>query len=314
CLHRLLVIIGPGASGTMICLIGLAPGYGALTILLLTMGCSIAALHVSAPVLISEVAGGRVGRAMSFFMVAGELARTVGPLIAVQLVSLFGLAGIWRVIPIALASSLLLWWRLGGLTPTHPTARPSPLFSVWKQMWVLLVGVLGVVISRAFMLAGLTTFLPTFIYGEGESLWMANISLAVLQLAGAAGALTAGTLSDKIGRRRVLLGAMALSPPLMVLFLIVAGRLRLLVLMGLGFVALSTAPVLMAVVIENAGSNRAAANGTYFMISFSARSLIILAVGAMGDAVGLRTTYLWCAGLAVLGLPFLLLLPSNARR
>jgi len=41
------------------------------------------------------------------------------------------------------------------------------------------------------------------------------------------------------------------------------------------------------------------------------RSLIILAVGAMGDAIGLRDTYLWCAGLALLSLPFLLFLPSK---
>ena len=79
----------------------------------------------------------------------------------------------------------------------------------------------------------------------------------------------------------------------------------------LGFTTLSTTPVLLAVTIENAGANPTAANGTFMMINFAVRSLIILAVGAMGDAIGLRETYLWCAGLALLSLPFVLLLPSS---
>ena len=177
-----------------------------------------------------------------------------------------------------------------------------------------MIPVTGILISRAFMAGALATFLPTFLYGEGESLWMANISLAVLELAGALGAFISGTLSDRIGRRRVLLAAVALSPPLMLLFLLSDVLLRLPVLAALGFVTLSTGPVLMAVTIENSGANPAAATGTYMMIAFSARSLILLAVGALGDALGLRLTFHLCALLGVLGVPFALLLPRSPRQ
>ena len=67
----------------------------------------------------------------------------------------------------------------------------------------------------------------------------------------------------------------------------------------------------MALMIENSRANPATANGTYMMISFAARSLIILVVGIMGDYLGLRTAYLWCAGFATLGLPFVFLLPRG---
>ena len=107
---------------------------------------------------------------------------------------------------------------------------------------------------------------------------------------------------------------MALSPALMLAFLHAEGWPRLLALAGLGFAALSTTPVLLAVTIENSGSNPAAASGTFMMISFAARSLIILAVGAMGDAMGLRAAYVWCAWLAALGLPFVLVLPASRNR
>ena len=251
---------------------------------------------------------------MSFFMVAGELARTVGPLVAVQVVSWFGLEGLWRMIPVAIASSLLLWWKLGGVDVERPKKPPLHLFGVWKSMRRMLVGITGVLVARAFMAGALTTFLPTFLYGEGQSLWRANISLSLLELAGAAGALASGTLSDFVGRRRVLALAVALSPPLMFLFLQTEGLAQLAVLALLGITMLSPAPVIMAVVLENAGDNPAAANGTYFMISFAVRAVILLVVGALGDSIGLRAAYYWCAGLAITGLPFVLLLPKSKAR
>ena len=153
--HRLFVAIGPAGSGTMMCLLGVAPSYAAIAILLLTAGVSVACLHVSAPVMIQRVAADRVGRGMSFFMVAGELARTVGPLVAVQLVATWGLAGLWRAIPVALASSALLWWRLGEDDVKRPQKTPLHLFAVWSQMRGVLAGVTGILISRAFMAGAL---------------------------------------------------------------------------------------------------------------------------------------------------------------
>ena len=313
-LHRLFIAIGPGGSGTLMCLMGLAPSYGVLAVILLSAGLSVSTLHVSAPVLIHQVSGGNVGRGMSFFMVAGELARTVGPLVAVQLVSWYGLEGLWRMIPLALASSALLWWKLGQIDIELPKKPPLHLFGVWSKMRRMLIGITGILIARAFMAGVLTTFLPTFLYGEGQSLWRANISLSLLELAGAAGALTSGTLSDYVGRRRVLAIAVTASPPLMLLFLQTEGFAQLAVLALLGITMLSTAPVIMAVVLENAGDNLAAANGTYFMISFAARAMILLVGGALGDSIGLRAAFYWCAGFAMLGLPFVLLLPKSRSR
>jgi FSR family fosmidomycin resistance protein-like MFS transporter len=311
--RRILVILGPGVTGVFICLMGTAPSYPILAGMLLMVGCSVAAIHVAAPPMIQAVAGNRVGRGMSFFMVGGELARTVGPLIAVAAVASLGLEGMWKLFPLAIGASLLLWWRLGGVADPPPLERPLHPILLWRRMRRLLLGVSGVIIARAFMVGALTGYLPTFIYGEGESLWMANISLSVLELGGVVGALVSGTISDRIGRRPVLLGTVALSPVLMLLFLEMSGPLRFPVLAALGFVALATTPVLLAVMVENAGGNASTATGLFMMLNFAARALILLAVGAMGDAVGLKTAYVWCALLAALGLPFVFLVPRRRR-
>jgi len=313
-LHRMLVVIAPGSTGVLMCLMGLAPTYGALVILLLTAGISVAAMHVVGPVLVGRYAGREVGRGMGFFMVGGELARTAGPLLAVQLVSAFGLGGMWRAAPVAVASSLILLWRLANVGDRMPAARPSPLLAVWREIRKTIAAVGGILVARAFMAAALTTFLPTFLYGQGYSLLLANISLALLELSGAAGALTMGTLSDRLGRRRVLMAAVSLAPPLMLVFLFSGGTLGLLVLAALGFVTLSTTPVLMAVMIENSGANPATVNGTFMMMNFSIRGLVILLVGVMGDVLGLRTAFFVCAILATLGLPFVRLVPGREKK
>jgi len=313
-LHRLFVALGPAGSGTMMSLMGLAPSYTVLAVILLTAGVSVACLHVSAPVLIHQAAKERVGRGMSLFMVAGELARTLGPLIAVQLVSHYGLEGLPRVIPVALGSSVILWFRLSNLELDRPDKPPLHVFAVWSRMRRVLLAVTGILVTRAFLAGALTTFLPTYLYGEGQGLWRANVSLSILELFGAVGAFASGTLSDKLGRRRILALSIALSPVLMFVFLGTSGPLQMVALALLGLTMLSTAPVIMAVVLENAGDNPAAANGTYFMINFAVRALILLLVGAFADRYGLRMTYYGCATLAVLGLPAVLLLPKSRAR
>jgi FSR family fosmidomycin resistance protein-like MFS transporter len=273
----------------------------------------LAAIHVAGPVVVGQASGHAVGRGMSYFMAGGALARTAGPLVAVHLVSTFGLEGMWRVVPVAVASSVVLWWRLRRLPERPPARRPSGLFAVWKAMQRTLWAVLGILVTRALMVGALASFLPTFLYREGESLLRANVALALFELSAAAGAMTLGTVSDRVGRRPVLFFALTTSPLLMLAFLFASGPTRLAALAALGFLAPSTAPVLMAIMIEHAGGNAAAANGTYMMISFVARSAVVLAVGALGDGIGLRAAYLWCAGLAVLALPFVFLLPRDRR-
>jgi FSR family fosmidomycin resistance protein-like MFS transporter len=292
---------------------GVAPSYGVLVILLLTAGLSVAAIHVSGPVLIHRFAGPSVGRGMSFFMVGGELARTLGPLVAVQAVSWLGLEGLWRMAPVAAASSFVLAWRLPPVAAPDGREPPLPLMDLWRRMRGIFTAVIGILLARAFMVGAVTTFLPVYVYGQGHSLWIANISLSVLELGGAAGALTSGTLSDWLGRRWVLLGAVILAPVLMFLFVVTGGPLRLVVLVGLGFTMLSTTPVLLALTIEHSGANPAGATGTYMMIGFAARSLITLLVGAAADAWGLRPVYLGCAALAMFGLPFVLRLPAHRK-
>ena len=166
---------------------------------------------------------------------------------------------------------------------------------------------------RALAMATLTTFLPTFLTREGESLWMAGLSLTILEVAGMVGAFLAGGLSDKFGRRRMLVISFITTPILMVLFVYANAWWKLPLLLLLGFFAIAVVPVFMAIVMENAPEQRAFANGIYMAASFIMQSLAIILVGLISDWVDLRFTFLISAAVLPLSLPFVRLLPKSVR-
>ncbi|MBC8487270.1 MAG: MFS transporter, partial [Bacteroidetes bacterium] len=78
---KYLVIFTPGITAICMSLLGISPSYVVLLILLFVTGISSALFHVPAPVLVKHFSGEKTGTGMSFFMVGGELARTIGPLL-----------------------------------------------------------------------------------------------------------------------------------------------------------------------------------------------------------------------------------------
>jgi FSR family fosmidomycin resistance protein-like MFS transporter len=164
------------------------------------------------------------------------------------------------------------------------------------------------------MLVSITTYLPTFLSFEGVSLRMAGISLSVLEAAGVVGALSSGTLSDRLGRKPVLYFAFTASSILLFTFLQVEGWLVFLVLVVLGFASLSPQPVLLAIVQDQSPNNRAAANGMYMSMAFLVRSLVLVLVGVLGDSIGLRSTFLISAGVSLLAIPAIAALPKEEKQ
>jgi len=250
---------------------------------------------------------------MGLFMVGGELARTAGPLIAVWAVSTFGLTGMWRLMFLGWAASAVLWWRLRRTREAAPERNRASMSAMLREMKVIIAGVFGILVARSFMASAMSTYLPTFLFDQGHSLWFSGISLTVYEAAGVAGVYLSGTLSDRVGRRKVLLVATVLSPAMLFAVLFTQGGLLFFVLLLLGFTTLATGPVLMAVMMEHAGPNRAAANGTYMAFSFAVRASVILVIGAVSDLYGMRTAFLMCAGVAFVGIPFISLLPRSHR-
>ncbi len=310
---RYFVILAPMLTAIPMSLIGVAPNYGVLIILLLAAGVSVSLFHVPAPVMVARLSGPRKGRGMSFFMTGGELARTVGPLAAVGAVSLLGLEGFYPAMLVGIAASSLLFFRLRNIsTGYRPDSRTS-VSGTWREMHALLLPLTVILVSRGFMHASLATFLPTFITLETGNLWLAGMALTVFEAAGVVGILVAGSVSDRFGRRKTLLASLVGAPLGLLLFTALDGWLRLVMLAFIGFTLLSTTPVMLALIQERATSSPSTANGLFMMISFMARSAVVVLVGFVGDLIGLGATYVISALMGLVAIPFVLKLPARQK-
>ena len=306
---RYLVIFAPGLAATAMSAIGLAPNYGILALLLLLAGFASAFFHAPAPAMVAQISGKRMGKGLSWYMGGGELARMLGPIVAVWVVSTWTLEGMFRVVVIGWASSAILFWRLRSIPISRRTN--GSMQSILPKLRTLFLPLLIITFFQMFMMVCMTIYLPTYMTLNGATLLMAGGSLAILELAGFAGALSGGTLSDRLGRKPLLLGITILSPLLMIAFLNVSGWLLVPVLLSFGFISISSGPVFLALIQDNFPENRAVSNGLYISMSFLLRSLVLVLVGMAGDAVGLQTAFWWSAFLSLFGLVGILMLPAD---
>ena len=308
---RYFIIFAPAMTAIPMSLLGAIPSYGILLILLFITGISVSVFHVPSPVMISRLSGSQKGRGMSFYMTGGELARTIGPLVAVGVVSLLGLEGFYPIMVFGLMASGWLYLNFRETPIKIDQERSLSILETWREMRFILLPLTAILLARGFMHASMTTFLPTFIEMETGNLWLAGAALTILEATGVAGVLTAGSLSDRFGRQRILLVSLLGAPISLFLFTWTGGWVRFVTLLFIGFTLLSTTPVMLALVQEHAKRSPSAANGLFTMVSFTARSAVVVVVGLLGDLIGLRSTYMISAGMGLLALPFILMLPKK---
>lgn len=292
---RYMVIFSPALTAVFMSLIGIAPGYVFLAILLFFSGISSTLWHIPTPVMVKQLSGTRTGKGMSYYMVGGELARTAGPLIILGVISWWGLEGTWKMMPFGFVASAILFFnfRNANFTP-HSSSRKHQEGSYWVIFLrfgaaFALTG--GYTFFQAGMKASLTYYLPTFLTSMGNSLHYSELALTTIQLAGAAGALFAGTLSDKLGRNRILLIVSLATPLLTLLFLKLDGFWIFPVLLPLGFFLFAPTSVMLATVQDLDTEKKAFVNSIYMTLNFFVSVMVYPIVGAIIDRVGFLPTF-----------------------
>ncbi|MEX0987465.1 MAG: MFS transporter [Bacteroidales bacterium] len=292
---KYMVILSPAVTSIAMSLIGIAPGYIFLAVLLFVSGISSSMWHIPSPVMIKHLSGKRTGKGMSYYMVGGELARTLGPLVILGVIQLWGLEGTWKMMPLGIVASFILYlnFRKVEIKPSAKVHTEGNYWKIFKRYMPAFILTGGYTFFQAGVKASLTYYLPTFLTNsEGHSLVFADISLTILQLAGAAGALFAGTISDRLGRSRTLLVISIATPLLMLVFLNMNGAWIIPVLIPLGFFLFAPTAVMMALIQDLHTGKKAFVNSVYMTINFFISSLVIPMVGVITDHFGFRTSYI----------------------
>lgn len=292
---RYMVIFSPAMTALFMSLIGIAPGYVFLAIILFFSGISSTLWHIPTPVMVKQLSGKRTGKGMSYYMVGGELARTAGPLIILGVISWWGLEGTWKMMPLGFVASVVLYlkFRNANFKPAS-SSRQHQEGSYWKiflrfSAAFALTG--GYTFFQAGMKASLTYYLPTFLTAQGNSLHYSELALVAIQLAGAAGALFAGTISDKMGRNRTLFIVSLITPLLTLLFLNLEGIWIFPVLLPLGFFLFAPTSVMLATVQDLDTEKKAFVNSIYMTLNFFVTVMVYPIVGATIDRAGFIPTF-----------------------
>lgn len=186
-------------AGGGLAVVGLTNTYAWAVAAVVVSGLGVAGYHPEAARLARRIGGGRA-RAMSWFIVGGNLGLVLAPIVAAPLLIAFGMDALVLVaLPGALAA-LGLWlsrsWLLGGAQSLTPRSESAPC-NDWRSFrWLTLLAVL-----RAGIYFGISSFVGVLVVTEfraGQGFAAAVLTLFLV--VGAVATLAGGWLADRRSR------------------------------------------------------------------------------------------------------------------
>jgi MFS transporter, FSR family, fosmidomycin resistance protein len=228
---------------------------------------------------------------MSIYVTAGTVGVASGPLVGILLFGAFGIQGTgWLVLP-GLATGGYLLWRLRGsakaAAPAHRSSGPAAPVPV-----LALAAVIGVMMSRSWTVGVFQAFTPTWYEQQGYGPAFYGPLATTLVLASAAGTIGCGSLADRLGRRTVILATLVLSIPAILLFCLFPGPWAFGSAILIGFLAASTAPLMLLMAQQLMASRAGLASGLVMGLGFVTGAIGVPINGAIADAVGLQRSLL----------------------
>ena len=330
---------GVALAGVGIALAAASPAYALVLLCVVVSGIGVAAYHPEGSKFAAYVSGRRRASGMSLFSIGGNIGYAFGPIVATPLVLWLGLnGGLLLAVPCLVVAAFLLASTpfLAGFLPAaqrpvraergpveggtggtgrFPPLQPSRLSAAAPDRAGPMAVLLGVVALRSVAWFGLVTFVPLWEVAHGHSKSDANRLLAVMLLAGAFGTVVAGPAADRFGRRTALMLSLVATPPLILVFVLAGGALGTVALALVGACVIGTFGVTMVMSQEYLPRHIGMASGLSIGLSIGIGGIAAVALGALADAVDLRTALYVTAGSAGLAVMLGVLLPaSDVRR
>jgi FSR family fosmidomycin resistance protein-like MFS transporter len=309
-------------------LMGFSHGYLMLLMCVMMVGIGNSLWHPTAIPTLARRYPNRKGLVLSLHGMGGNAGDAIAPLVIGALLAVFS----WRqvvilnVIPGLVMSVMLLMFlgtlQLGPKKKPGATADDTPgqslaeygrsLRQLLRNRSLMLLSTSGA--FRSMTQNSLLTFLPLYLARDlGYSVMLIGASMFALQAAGLAAAPVAGHLSDRMGRRSVVMTSMAMTAVVLV-FMAFAGKSPIFIafIAVLGFVLYALRPVLQAWLLESTPKNM---GGSSIGILFGAQSLgssvAPLIGGLIADRFGLGATFYFLAGTIVCANLLIVLMPNT---
>ena len=312
-------------GGVALLAFGLVREFLVLTVLVILLGASNNLWHPPAIAFLSDHYPDNRGYALSVHALCANLGDTLAPLAAGVLLLVLTWQGT-AVIGAAPVFLITLVFAL-CLFKTDKSGRTTQHDRAGLRHYLTQIGgiardrtVLGLCLMsgmRNIAQNGLYVFLPLYLVNELGSgpLWM-GITMSALQLGGLVAAPVAGTWSDRIGRRPVVLAGLTTTTVVIAGITFAQNDIVLVVAVSLlGFSLFAVRPVIHSWMMdlvprEIAGSATSILFGTQALLT-----MIMMPVGGLiADHYGLHMVFYCLAGTILLANLIVYWLPSNQRR
>jgi MFS family permease len=268
----------------------------------------------------------RKGLVLSIHGMGGNVGDALAPLAVGALLAVWS----WRTVVVVnivpgLVMAALILAYLGAFTVARNREEAAPPQSVGdyarnfgrlfrNRALMLISAATGL---RTLTQAGLLTFLPVYLaYEVDYSPWAVGVCMAVLQLAGFIAAPLGGHLSDKLGRKRIIMGGMTVTGITIVGMALAAKTPWFVVFVALvGFFLYAMRPALQAWAMDATPKNMGGSTvGLQFTFSAVGAAIAPAACGMIADAYDIYTAFYFLAGTIVFANVIMLFMPEDKQR
>jgi FSR family fosmidomycin resistance protein-like MFS transporter len=305
-------------GGALLAAVGVAgaavsPVYPLVLLLVFAGGLGVAAFHPEGAKFASYASGHKRASGMAYFNSGGNAGYALGAFATGQLVVWLGLVGgVVAMIPV-----LLIGLGLARVMPHLSTLQPVDRDTAYARgddrRWAM--AILGFVISlRSITWFTLLAFVPLWLVSLGHSKAEGNRLLFLMLLAGAAGTLLLGPVADRIGLRTTLVITQTLVTPLVLVFVYIGGIPGAIALMFVGVCVVGTFGVTMVLSQLYLPRHVGMASGLSVGLAMGVGGVAAVILGAVADAIDLKTALTICAIAPALGVVACLRLPAPSAR
>lgn len=285
---------------------GLANSFWLLFAVAALAGIGSGAYHPLGASSASRVSDPRVrNTALSLYTVAGSTGYAIGPLLAVVALTWLGARGTLLFLIPGVFGVALLASQMGSVV--RSAARRAAIDVVDQQQVIpygALARIVGVVMLRSWSFLALVQFIPVWYDDLGYSRAVYGPLTTTMIVAGAAGTLVGGALSDRIGGKVVIVGSQLLCIPAILGFVQFPGAAAFALGAVFGVLSDSSLSVTLTAAQRLLPGRTGIASGVILGLGFITGGVGVPITGYIGDRAGIDVALsllaLLCLGAAVL--------------
>jgi MFS transporter, FSR family, fosmidomycin resistance protein len=306
---RLLVMIGPVVSVTVLSFTGAATSPLMLALILIVGGLGCAAFHPPAAALAHHLGGARPGFTMSVYITGGTLGFSLGPLMFSPFADRFGLSWTPVLALPGLAVVAFFLRRVPEMT-THVTAGGG--FGALRPYARPLALLYFIVVLRTLAAISFATFMPVMLTRRGMSLGAAGTAVAIYLFATGVGGFLGGHAADRFGPRSVIALSLVFACPFLFVAPTLTGWQFLVTVAVGGFFLQSTLPVNVTFGQSIAPVSAATVSSLMMGFAWGMGGLSVPFVGMIADRIGIEAALRVLALVPLAAAALTLPLPARA--